>query len=135
VSEQNVEIVRRSMEAFARADLDAFLAAHYPDTEWRTAADEPNAQTYRGHDGIRRFVAEISEAWAGRFNDTIEFEDFIDLGDWVVVPWTARLTGRSSGIEVEVNETYAVLVEDGLIRCVHEYRTRDEAVDAVRPRT
>jgi ketosteroid isomerase-like protein len=133
VSTENVELVRRAMEVFASGDLDAFLAAHHPDTEWRSASDEPNAQTYHGHDGIRRFAAEISEAWAGRFNDTIEFEDFIDLGHWVVVPWTARLTGRSSGIEVEVKETYAVRVEDGLIVRVDEYRTRDEAIRAVRP--
>jgi ketosteroid isomerase-like protein len=121
------------MEVFASGDLDAFLAAHDPDTEWRSASDEPNAQTYRGHDGIRRFAAEISEAWAGRFNDTMEFEDFIDLGAWVVVPWTARLRGRSSGIEVEVSETYAVRVEHGQIVRVHEYRTTDEAIEAVRP--
>jgi ketosteroid isomerase-like protein len=133
LSAENVEIVRRSMEVFASGDLDAFLVAHHPDTEWRTASDEPNAQTYRGHDGIRRFAAEISEAWAGRFNDTIEFEDYIDLGDWVVVPWKARLRGRSSGIEVDVSETYAVLVEDGLIARVHEYRTTDDAIEAVRP--
>jgi ketosteroid isomerase-like protein len=131
VSAENVEIVRRSMEAFASGDLDAFLAAHHPDTEWRTAADEPNPETVRGHDGLRRFAAEIGEAWAGRFDDVMEFEDFIDLEDWVVVPWTARLRGRSSGIEVEVNETYAVRVEDGRIVRVEEYRTRDEAIGAV----
>jgi ketosteroid isomerase-like protein len=133
VSAENVEIVRRSMEAFARGDLEAFLAAHHPDTEWRTAADEPNPETFRGHDGVRRFAAEIAEAWAGRFDDVMEFEDFIDLGDWVVVPWSARLRGRSSGIEVEVSETYAVRVEEGRIVRVDEYRTRDEAIEAVRP--
>jgi ketosteroid isomerase-like protein len=121
------------MEAFARGDLDAFLADHDPDTEWRTAADEPNPETYRGHEGVRRFAAEISEAWTGRFEDVVTFEDFIDLGDWVVVPWTARLRGRSSGIEVEVSETYAVSVEDGRIVRVHEYRTTQEAIEAVRP--
>jgi ketosteroid isomerase-like protein len=134
LSAENVETVRRSMEAFARGDLDAFLATHDPDTEWRTAADEPNPQTYRGRDGVRRFAAEISEVWAGRFDEVMEFEDFIDLGDWVVVPWVARLRGRSSGIEVEVSETYAVRVEDGRIVRVHEYRTREEAIEAVRPR-
>ena len=133
LSPKNVEIVRRSMEAFARGDLDTFLAAHHPDTEWRTAADEPSPETYSGCDGIRRFAAEISEAWADRFEDIMEFEDFIDLGDWVVVPWTARMRGRGSGIEVDVNESYAVRVEDGLIVRVHEYRTRQEAIDAVRP--
>jgi uncharacterized protein len=131
---RNVEIVRRSVEAFARGDLDAFLAAHDPDVEWRTAADEPNPQIYRGHDGLRRFVADISEAWVDRFDDVMEFHAFIDLGDWVVVPWTARLRGRSSGVPIDVRETYAVRVEDGRIVRVEEYRTREEAIDAVRRR-
>ena len=134
VSARNVEIVRRSIEAFARGELDVFFAAHDPDVEWRTAADEPNPQTYRGRDGLRRFAADISEAWMDRFDDVMQFEAFIDLGDWVVVPWTARLRGRSSGIPVDVNETYAVRVEDGRIVRVDEYRTREEAIEAVRPR-
>jgi ketosteroid isomerase-like protein len=132
VSARNVEIVRRSIEAFARGELDAFAAD--PDIEWRTAADEPNPRTYRGFDGLRLFAADISEAWADRFDGAMEVEDFIDLGDWVVVPWTARLRGRSSGIPVDVSETYAVRVEGGRIVRVDEYRTREEAIEAVRPR-
>ena len=126
--------MRRSVEAFARGDLDAFLDAHDPQVEWRTAADEPNPRTYRGCDGLRSFVADISEAWADRFDDVMVFEGFIDLGDWVVVPWTARLRGRASGIPVDVSETYAVRVEDGKIVRVDEYRTKEEAIEAVRPR-
>jgi ketosteroid isomerase-like protein len=133
LSAKNVEIVRRSMEAFARGDLDAFLAAHHPDTEWKTAADEPNPETYRGRDGLRRFATEISEAWLDRFDDVTEFEAFIDLGDWVVVPWTARVHGRGSGIQIDLSETYAVRVEDGRIVRVDEYRTREEAIEAVQP--
>jgi ketosteroid isomerase-like protein len=129
-----VEIVRRSVEALARGDLDAFLEAHHPEVEWRTAADEPNPQTYRGCDDLRSFAADISEAWADRFDDVMVFEGFIDLGDWVVVPWTARLRGRSSGIPVDVSETYAVRVEDGRIVRVDEYRTKEEAIEAVRRR-
>jgi ketosteroid isomerase-like protein len=132
LSAENLEIVRRSMEAFGRGDIDGFLAAQHPDIEWRTASDEPNPETFRGSDGVRRFAAEITEAWAGRFDDLMNFEDFVDLGDWVVVPWTARLRGRSSGIEVEVSETYAVQVENGRIVRVEEYRTREEAIEAVR---
>jgi hypothetical protein len=33
-----------------------------------------------------------------------------------------------------VSETYAVRVEDGRIVRVDEYRTRDEAIEAVRPK-
>jgi ketosteroid isomerase-like protein len=128
-----VEIVRRSVEAFARGELEAFVAD--PDVEWTTAGDEPEPHTYRGFDGLRRFAADISEAWADRFGGVMEFEDFIDLGDWVVVPWTARLRGRTSGIPVDVSETYAVRVQNGRIVRVDEYRTKKEAIEAVRSRT
>jgi ketosteroid isomerase-like protein len=129
-----VEIVRRSIEAFARGDFDAWLAEHDPDSRWRTAADEPSPRTYHGREGLRRFADEISDVWADRFDDVMAFEGFIDLGEWVVVPWTARLRGRSSGIPVDVSETYAVRVQNGRIVRVDEYRTKEEAIDALRRR-
>jgi ketosteroid isomerase-like protein len=56
---------------------------------------------------------------------------FIDCGDWVVAPWTGRVHGHGSGIEIEISETYAVLVRDGRIARVVEYRTAEEALEAV----
>ena len=134
MSAHNLELVRRSFEAFARGDLETFFAAHDPHIEWTTGADEPDPQTYRGAEGMRRFTAETSEAWANRFHGVVRFGDFIDLGDWVVAPWTARLEGKGSGAVVEVYETYAVRVERDRIVRVIEYRTTDEAVEACRKR-
>lgn len=94
MSQANVQIVRRSLEAFARGDFDAAFAAHGPSTEWRTAADEPDQQTYRGIAGLRRFADSLSELWLDRFDGVMRFDGFLDYGDWVVVPWSARLRGR-----------------------------------------
>jgi uncharacterized protein len=135
VSAHNLELVRRSFEAFARGDLETFFAAHDPDIEWTTGADEPDPQTYRGAEGMRRFMADSAEAWTNRFDGAVRFGDFIDIGDWVVAPWTARLEGRGSGVVVEVYETYAVQVEGERIVRVIEYRTTDEAVEACRKRS
>ena len=130
----NVDVVRKSLEALARGDFETFLAAHDADTEWRTAADEPDAETYEGIDGLRRFVATMAEPWEDRFKRSVELEDFIECGPWVVVPWRARLHGRGSGLEIEVVETYAVLVRAGKIVRVEEYRTTEQALEAVRGR-
>lgn len=130
MSAENVELVRRSFEAFARGDFETAFAAHAPHTEWRTAMDEPDQETYQGIDGLRRFVSAIGELWADRFDGAMRFEEFIDLGDWVVVPWTARLRGKGSGIEVVVEETYAVRVSGGRIVRVEEYRSKEEALEA-----
>lgn len=128
MSRDTVGTVRHSLEAFARGDFDRAFASHDRDTEWCTAADEPDSQTYRGINGLRRFVASLEELWEGRFDGVMEFEDFIDRGDWVVVPWHAQIRGRTSGVAVDVSETYALQVRDGKIVRVEEYRRLDDAL-------
>jgi len=132
VAPENLDVVRRSFQALARGDFEAAFAEHAPDTEWRTASDEPDSETYRGIEGLRRLVASLSEPWEDRFERSVELESFISRGPWVVVPWRARLHGRGSGLEIEVFETYAVLVRAGKIVRVDEYRTTEEALEAVR---
>jgi ketosteroid isomerase-like protein len=132
VAPENLDVVRRSFQALARGDFEAAFAEHAPDTEWRTASDEPDSQKYRGIEGLRRLVASLAEPWEDRFERSVELESFISRGPWVVVPWRARLHGRGSGLEIEVFETYAVLVRAGKIVRVDEYRTTEEALEAVR---
>jgi ketosteroid isomerase-like protein len=133
VSSSNVDLVRFSFDAFRRGDFEQAFAVYDPAVEWHTADDEPDSQTYMGIPALRRFVAQLAEPWTDRFGDAVAFEDFIDCGDWVVAPWSGRLHGHGSGIAVDVSETYAVLVRDGLIRRVDEYRTVEQALEAVRP--
>jgi ketosteroid isomerase-like protein len=133
VSQGNVDIVRASFEAFGRGDFNAAFAAYDPSAEWHTAEDEPDSRTYRGVAELRGFVAHLADPWTDRFGQAISFEDFIDCGDWVVAPWSGRLHGHGSGIEIEVSETYAVQVRDGRIVRVDEYRTVEEALEAVKP--
>jgi ketosteroid isomerase-like protein len=128
MSAENLDLVRRSFEAFARGDFETAFAAHDADTEWRTASDEPDPQTYRGFAGLHELVDTLRELWTDRFSGQQRFEEFIDRGDWVIAPWTARLQGKGSGVEVMVYETYAVLVRRGRIARVEEYRTPEEAL-------
>jgi ketosteroid isomerase-like protein len=128
----SVEVVRRSFEAFVGGDFETAFAAYDPHAEWMTAEDEPDSRTYRGIEEIRRFAASLAEPWSDRFERAIVPEEYIDLGDWVVVPTSGRLHGRGSGIEIDVRETYAVRVRGDRIVRVEEYRTRELALAAVR---
>jgi ketosteroid isomerase-like protein len=134
MSAQNVEIVRRSFEAFARGDFDTAFAAHDPGTVWCTAADEPDQGTYRGIASVRSFAESLDELWEDRFAGVMEFEDFIERGDWVVVPWTAQMRGRGSGITVDVSETYAVQLRNRRIVRVDEYRHVQDALASLEQR-
>ena len=131
MSESNLEVVRRSFEAFVRGDFATAFAAYDPSAEWTTAEDEPDSRTYRGIDEVERLAESLAGPWADRFERAVVPEEYIDLGDWVVFPTSGRVHGRRSGIEVEVRETYAVQVRDVRIVRVEEYRTRDQALEAV----
>jgi SnoaL-like domain len=52
MSQQNVDVVRASFEAFRRRDLDAFLSCFDPEVEYRSLVLEVEG-TYHGHEGMR----------------------------------------------------------------------------------
>ena len=67
MSQENVEVVQRAIEAWNADDLDAFLAELDADLEWHPSIEpavEGNATVYRGHDGARKAWKEYrGEAW------------------------------------------------------------------------
>ncbi len=127
MSEENVEIVRHYWDAWTRGDANAALSGLHADIEWRTAEDEPDAQTVRGVQEIRRMIA----TWDSSFDDfTAEPKEFLDAGRDVIV--VVLFSGRLRGSETEVTteETQVYTVEAEKIVRICEYRTRDEALEA-----
>jgi hypothetical protein len=130
MSQENVEVVRRAFESFARGDVEAALSIYDPDVEWQTAADEPDTQVYRGADGIRRLISSWAELWEAGFEAAAEPQDFIDAGEHVIVPVHTRTRGRGSGVEVEIWETYLLTFSEGKVIRVCEFRTKEQALEA-----
>jgi ketosteroid isomerase-like protein len=127
MSQENVEIVRRTTEAVIRGD-DDFVEAFDADVEWTTAADEPDPQTYRGIEGVRSLVRVLlDELWERDF-EVLSIE-FIDADPHVVVPVRARVKARQSGVELEAEETYVYELRGNKIVRVSEYRTKREALE------
>jgi ketosteroid isomerase-like protein len=81
MSEENLELVRRALEAWARGDLEAAAEVLDKDVEWRMPSNIPEAGTYRGRDEVVRRLADFLEAW-GELNVTVE--RLVDVGDRVV---------------------------------------------------
>jgi uncharacterized protein len=128
MSQENVEIVRRALRAFEEAGLDGTLPFYDPGVTWEEARDEPEAETYRGHDGLRALV----QKWLVPFDDLrIEPERFIDAGEAVVMPYRFRGRERSSGNDITAPETWIFWLRDGKICEVREYRHTAEALEAV----
>lgn len=107
VSQENVEVVKRVIEAFNRRDVGAMAELTTADFEWFPALPGTvDGSRYRGRDGIEAYVGEIRETWEELL---LVGQDFHDLGDRVLVLGRATGRGRSSGVPVDT--AHAFLVE------------------------
>jgi ketosteroid isomerase-like protein len=128
VSQENVEILHRALEAFNRRDFDVALRDVAPDaTVDMSRSLSPDAGIYVGHDAIRRLWRDMTEPFE---QQTMVPGEFIPHGDHVVVPITARMTGRG-GIEVEARSAMVATFRDGHLVRWTMYQDRAEALTAV----
>jgi ketosteroid isomerase-like protein len=128
VSEENVEIVRRGIDAFNRRDLDEVLEGWDPDAEldWSRSLGV-EAGIYRGRKAVRGFWNTFLETWE---RITVSVDEFIDCGESVVVPNRTHFWGRD-GIEVEAYGVSVVTLRDGRVVEWRLFRGRGEALKAV----
>jgi ketosteroid isomerase-like protein len=127
-ADENVEIMRAGMAAFEEGGVEALLTFVHPEFEMTTPANlaaEPD--TYRGHDGMRRYFESFYDAM-----DEVSFapSELIPAGDAVVVPMTLRARGRTTGIETEQAVVTTWWLRDGKAIRVDIFATFDEALEA-----
>ena len=123
MSEENVEIVRKAVEAYVRGDLDTALTNADPDIVWGPV-EEAAAQ---GQDAVRANV----ERWETDWEDyEATPEEYIDAGDQVLVTihWSGR--GRGSGLHVDIRTYQLYTLRDGKLIRMDEFTERSEALEA-----
>lgn len=128
MADENVETIRRGFEAYNRDGVEALLAFLDPEFEAVTAPEltvEPD--TYRGHEGIRRYFESFYEVM-----EDIRFEpqELIDAGDQVVVLVRLRARGKDTGIEAEQSLFQVWTVRDGRAVRLETFAERSEALRA-----
>jgi ketosteroid isomerase-like protein len=126
MSQENVDLVRRGYEHFARTGKPD-VSAYAPEIEWHSAADDPGLEVFHGVEGVKKLTEEVQE----QLDDfrTVPFE-FLDGGDRVVAGLVHRGRGRGSSAEVEMREWNVFRIREGRIVSVHEYPDREEALQA-----
>jgi ketosteroid isomerase-like protein len=128
MSQENVEVVQRHIEAWNRADLTAFLAAFRSDAEidWSRARALYKG-VYRGRGGQEAFWDEF---WSTFEASELEVHDLTGAGSEVVLWNTAHMRGRD-GIEVTARSALVYTVENGKITRLRLFQERAEALEAV----
>jgi len=121
MSQANVEIVR----SFLAADVDEALRYADPGIVWNPIEELPS----RGHDAVRASLAH----WKAEWDDyRLVPEEFVDMGERVVVTVRVEGRGRGSGVSIDARFYDVYSLRDGRIVRMDQFTERSEAV-AARP--
>lgn len=131
MSQENVELVRRAMEAHrSGAAVEDLVAFWDPDCEYTSVMAAVEPDTYRGHDGVRRYLRDIAARWA---EWRTEPEDVFELGaDRVFASFRFFAVGKDSGAPVEARLGSVFVLRGGRLVQGRTYPSRDEALEAAR---
>ena len=119
MSQENLEIVR----SFVAGDLERALVYADPDICWNPVEEE----AAQGLDAVRGSLARWKSTWEAY--ETVH-DEFLDIGDRVLVALRIRGRGRGSGVDVEARLFDVYTLQDGLIIRMDEFTDRSEALEA-----
>jgi ketosteroid isomerase-like protein len=130
VPAEKVEIVRRHLDAWNRADVDAWLETFHPEIEWSSAIArqvEGDETVWRGPAEMRRFWDDLHSLW----NHRIEVSEIRDRGDTIVALGRIQTRGKASGVELDSPVAFVMEFDGDLIRKGRSYRDPRWALEAV----
>jgi len=132
VPSDNLETVQRGFAAFNENGVDGIVPLVHPEFEATTPpelASEPD--TYRGPDGIRRWFDSFDEVM-----DEIRWDahEFHEVGDQVVVEFTLRARGKTSGLDFGQDAVMVWKLRDGKATGLELYPTLEKAMAAATER-
>ncbi|MGI9021157.1 MAG: nuclear transport factor 2 family protein [Solirubrobacterales bacterium] len=125
MSEENVEIVRRTFTAFSAGDTTAMLQELDPDVVLHV--DQAGQGVHRGHEGAIKSLVD----WTEDIDDfKVVAEDFLDNGDYVVVRTRQTGRGKSSGAPMEGLFWFVNQMREGKVIRIHVLTTEQAALEA-----
>ena len=128
MSQENVEIVRRTFDVFAGGGIEAALPFFTPDVIAYPFPEWVEESEYRGHNGLRRLIA----VWTDNF-DEFEFHphEIREVDDRVLV--LAETAGRIKGSGVPIRQPLGQInsdFRDSMIGKIHNFLTWRQALEA-----
>ena len=129
MSQENVELVGELIAAVERQDLSRLIELTDPDVEWHSfMAELGEGGVYHGHDGMRRYVSDLSDAWEFLSTDV---DDTLAVGAVVLVVGQLHYRGKGSGVETRSPAGYLVKFRQGRVVYMRAFRDPEHALEAL----
>src|SRR2546421_1438769 len=126
MSQDDLDVIRRWIDAWNAGEPD--FSIYHPALVYHPRADEPDPSPHIGREAFERLALGFLEAFP---TAKFDVEELIDAGDRVIASTVMRGRGSVSGADVTDVYVFVYKLRDGLIVEGWEYRTRQEALNAV----
>jgi ketosteroid isomerase-like protein len=128
MSEEDVGLVRQSVDAFNLRDKTAWLATFDPEAEMFPAPDWPENAPIRSAEAIWDFYVEVTGAWE---EGSFELGEIIESGtDKVAVNTWRETRGKASGAGITFSYWSVTTLRDGRAIRVEWSANRADALEA-----
>jgi ketosteroid isomerase-like protein len=128
VSRESVELVREGFARLTPGGSEFFIRNTTPDVELFSRFGSLTGEPYRGHAGVREWLAEMEqnfelfEPW---------WDELRDLGDKVLALGGVRFRARGSGLEMEDPMGWVFELREGQVARIRFYDRPKDALRAV----
>ena len=133
MSQENVEVVRRFIEALGRVqgsdDWQPVLAELDPDLEIDDRDISLDTELYRGQDRVRKWVGVWNAAWDSWKVEDVEVRAVGE--ERVIALFVMRVKGKASGIDLSRRDALVCTVRARKIAEVGYYNDQQQALEAV----
>jgi ketosteroid isomerase-like protein len=128
MSEGNAQVVRSGFARWNEGDYDFFFESAAPDVELLSRFGSLNGEPYRGHEGVREWLADIEQSFE-RFD--LWLDEVRDLGDDVLAIGGINLRARGSGLDMKQPMGWIFEFRGGRLARMRFYSQPAEALAAV----
>jgi uncharacterized protein len=125
-----VDIVRPIYEEWGRGNYRTIFEVYAPRMEWGWSDEFPGLA---GVHEDQRDPNPRLRAWLSPWEDwRIAADDYLELGDHVVVLTSYRGRGKGSGVEIEQQGAHVLEVRDGKVVRLEIFADREKAIESAR---
>jgi len=126
-TEADVALIRAALERFNETGEPAW-ELYAPDVTFKTRGDLGDGEVFRGHEGLGRALGAFKDVWGESMS--LELVEVLGTAQPLIAVLRVALRGAKSGVELKVEEAWAIWLRDGKIARMEQYGDRQQALEA-----